>query len=149
MAPGATSGHLPASYPDIQLWSFCSWTKASGAHGSVRAAAMLAAAHSGAASVSTHFLTAQLGPDKTLTFSTLWTPQVASVAAPSAGWTPGCVTGRLLLIQCGSPLCLCPDHILFLFAACDLNQKTPAKGAVLCLPPLSVLVHGSYTVHSV
>lgn len=44
--------------------------------------------------VSTYFLTAQLEPNETLTFGALWAPRVVSVAAPTAAWTPGCVTGR-------------------------------------------------------
>lgn len=107
---------------------------------------MLAAVHCGAASPESSFPNSSVGTrrDSHLQHTKLhkWLQFQLS-----ADWTPGCVTGRLLLSKC-PPQCLSPDLMCFLFTANDLNRKSSAKGGALPLPHCC-LVHGSCTLHSV
>lgn len=95
--------------------------------------------------VSAHFLTAQLESDKTLTFSTLWVPRVASVSTPGTDWTPGCVTGRLLPRECSPPLCLSLDLMFPLHSQWPESQE-PCKRH--CPLPALLLLLSSWQLHS-
>lgn len=120
---GATSGHLPASGPDIPLWPFCSWTRVQGLLLCLQLLTALLPW------VSTFFLAAQLEPEKKLPFSTLWAPQWLRVQQVLSGHLAVSQTGCSWSTIANPPLCLSPDSIFS-----SLHAVTPAKSTVLSLP---------------